>query len=409
MKLPSISLSQDMLSRFENAIQKEWIITNGLGGYASSTVLSINTRKYHGLLVAAFHPPGDRRVSLAKLDEEISIGNNTYPLGANEFQNGVFPKGHMFLKEFSVSPFPRYSYAVDKVKVEKTILMPHEKNAVIALYNVSNKSSFSIKTRVFPLINGRHFHSVTNRWKIPWEFAQKQDNKEAQMQFGLPKSVLVMRATNGRYHAIGEWIEKIYYREEAARGESSLDDCYRPGYFETSLNANEAEKFAFIMVADENEDVARKILAELPFTIYDIEDLQEREIKYREDLLTRFYEEHKGTPTNDWLNWAILAADMFMVNGVNDEQRSIIAGYHWFEAWGRDTFISLPGLMLLTGRFEDARKVFLFFRKRCKDGLIPNFIPDQAQHLAYNAVDATLWYVNASLQYLKYTSDFRFV
>src|SRR4030042_6096690 len=112
MKSPTISLGTEILSRFEQAIQKEWLVTNGLGGYASSTVLGVNTRKYHGLLVGAFHPPGDRRVCLTKLDGELEIGNSVFPLGANEYQTGIFPKGYLLLKEFSVSPFPRVVYDV---------------------------------------------------------------------------------------------------------------------------------------------------------------------------------------------------------------------------------------------------------------------------------------------------------
>ncbi|HVP93468.1 MAG TPA: glycogen debranching enzyme N-terminal domain-containing protein, partial [Acidobacteriota bacterium] len=212
MKLPSIIFDSKMLSQFDDAVQKEWIITNGLGGYASSTVLGINTRKYHGLLVAAFHPPGDRRVCLAKLDEEINIGNDTYPLGANEFQNGVFPQGYRSLNEFSLSPFPRYVYSVENVKVEKTIFMPFEKNAVIALYDVLNKSDSDVKVRIFPLVNWRHFHSVTDRWKIPWEFVQGRDEKKSDISFGTPQSALIMKATDGHYYADGKWIEKMYYR-----------------------------------------------------------------------------------------------------------------------------------------------------------------------------------------------------
>jgi len=409
MKLPSITLSRKTLSNFEEAIQREWIITNGLGGYASSTVLGINTRKYHGLLVAAFHPPRDRRVCLTKLDEEISIGNNVYPLGANEFQNRIFPQGYMLLKEFSISPFPKYTYAVQNVEVQKTIFMPHEKNVVITIYDISNKSDFDVKIRVFPLINWRHFHSVTDRRKILWEFVQKQGDKKVDICFSIPRSTLMMTTTSGRYLAMGKWVERIYFRKEAMRGESCLDDCYRLGCFEIDIKANKKEKFAITAIVSKNEDYARQVLAEMPVTIYNVEALNEKETERRESLLTKFYEEHEGVPANDWLNWIILATDMFIVKGINAEQKSVIGGYHWFEAWGRDTFISLPGLMLVTGRFEDARQVFLTFKNYCKYGLIPNFIPDQAAQAAYNAVDATLWYVNAVLQYLKYTGDFKFV
>jgi predicted glycogen debranching enzyme len=409
MRLPSISLGKETLSNFENAIRKEWIITNGLGGYASSTVLGINTRKYHGLLVAAFRPPGDRRVCLAKLDAEVKIENNIYPLSANEFQNGIFPRGYMFLKEFSVSPFPSYTYTVEGVEVQKTIFMPYEKNVVITIYKILNRNDFKVEIRVFPLINWRHFHSVTNRWEIPWHFVQKGEDKEVDIRFGAPQSTLMITTTKGHYLATGKWIEKMYYREEAKRGESCLDDCYQLGCFQIDVKAKENGKFAITAVADRNEGYAQKVLAEMPVTLYDIEALYEQETKRRENSLTKFYEKHENIQAKDWLDWIILATNMFTVKGINFKKNSVIAGYHWFGTWGRDTFISLPGLMLVTGRFEDARQVFLTFKNQCKNGLIPNFFPDRAGGPAYNTVDATLWYVNAVLQYLKYTGDFRFV
>jgi predicted glycogen debranching enzyme len=147
----------------------------------------------------------------------------------------------------------------------------------------------------------------------------------------------------------------------------------------------------------------------MPSSVYDAETLYEREVKRRENFLAKFYEEHVGVQEKDWLNWVLLATDMFIVKGISDLDRAIIAGYHWFETWGRDAFISLPGLMLVNGRFEDARKTFLTFLKHCREGLIPNFLPDQSREPAYNTVDATLWFVNAVLQYLKYTNDFKFV
>jgi predicted glycogen debranching enzyme len=409
MKLPSISLNHEKLSNFEDAIKKEWIITNGLGGYASSTVLGINTRKYHGLLVAAFHPPGNRRVCLAKLDEEVSIGNNVHPLGANEFRNGIFPKGHLFLKEFSISPFPKYVYTVQDVEVQKIIFMPRDRNAVLSLYKVLNKSGLDVKIRVFPLINSRHMHSVTDRWKIFGTITQKQEDNEGEICFSNPQSVFIMKTTSGHYHATEKWIERIFYREEAMRGETCIDDCFQPGYVEVEVKAGANESFATIFVASENKADARRSLNGAPSSVYDVEALYEREIKRRENFLAKFYEEHLSIHEKDWLNWILLATDTFIVRGLNDLEGAVIAGYHWFETWGRDAFISLPGLMLVTGRFEDARKTFLTFQKHCKQGLIPNFLPEQTREPAYNTVDATLWFVNATLQYLKYTNDFNFI
>jgi len=398
-----------LLSRFDDAIQKEWIVTNGLGGYASSTVLGINTRKYHGLLVASLHPPRDRRVFLAKLDEEVGLENNVYPLGANEFQNVVFPQGYGFLREFSISPFPKYTYAVQGVEIRKTVFMPYEKNGVIVIYNVANRSRFDVRLQAFPLVSWRHFHSVTDRWKIPVEFSEEHADNGFKMRFKLPQSALLAAVVGGGYFAKGKWVDRVYFREEAHRGESCLDDCYQPGYFEVEVEAGGNGDFAIIAVADENEDVAEKVLASMPATMYDVQALFEKETKRHENFLARFYYLHVGVSASDWSSWLVLATDAFIVRGMGDEQRAVIAGYHWFEPWGRDTFVSLSGLLLVTGRFEDARKLFLTFKKYCSQGLIPNFLPDQAGPPAYNTVDASLWYVNAVLQYLKYTGDFKFV
>jgi predicted glycogen debranching enzyme len=409
MKMPIITFNREMLSDFEETIQKEWLVTNGLGGYASSTVLSVNTRKYHGLLVAAFHPPGDRRVCLEKLDEEVKIGNDSFQLGANEFQCGIFPQGFSFLEEFSISPFPRFVYAVQDVEVEKTIFMPYERNAVVALYKVLNKSGVDIKLKVFPLVNWRHFHLVTDRWKGSAEPVQNIEASEVWLSLGVPKSNLIIGAIGGRYFAGGKWVESVYYREEARRGESCVDDCYQCGFFEFEVKAGRNDSFALTAVADEDEDVARKIMAEMPIPLYDMARLYDREVERRENYLTRFYGTHGGIPTSDWLSSLVLATNAFIVKEASTDQKSVIAGYHWFDAWGRDTFVSLPGLMLLTGRFEDARKVFLSFVKRCDQGLIPSCVPDSAGQPIYNSVDSSLWFLNAVLQYLKYTDDFKFV
>jgi predicted glycogen debranching enzyme len=258
-------------------------------------------------------------------------------------------------------------------------------------------------------VNWRHFHSVTDRWKLQWEFVQSRGDKKLDLSFGTPKSTLIIKATDGHYHDDGKWVERVYYREEAMRGESCLDDCYQPGFFDLDVKANENENLAIVAIGDEDVFQAQRVLAEMPDVTNDFEQLLKLEIRRRENLLVNFYKERENVPISDWLNWIILATDTFIVKGINDIQRSVIAGYHWFECWGRDAFISLPGLMLATGRAEDARKVFLTFKKHFLQGLIPNFISDQLASSAYNSADATLWFVNAVLQYLEYTNDFNFV
>jgi predicted glycogen debranching enzyme len=408
MRPPAINITREALSRFDELIQKEWLVTNGLGGYASSTVLGVNTRKYHGLLVAALHPPGDRTVCLAKLDEEVYVGNNIYSLGANEFHGKIFPQGYLFLKEFSLNPFPRYVYDASDVEVRKTIFMPKEKNAVAVKYNVLNRGAAEAQIRVYPLLTCRHFHSVIDRWKNPLNFSQQQNGAEVELDFNAPKATVTVRSTTGKFNEKATWTERLYYREEANRGESSTDDCYQPGYFEVLVPHKRERDFAVVAAASENSQECHAILDAFGNAMYDVNGQLESEMKQRENLLAKFYGSHSEEPTSDWLNWILLAADAFMVKGVGDKT-SVLAGYFWFETWGRDIFISLPGLMLATGRFEEAKKVLLDFTCLIKKGLIPNFMGDRSGEPAYNTVDATLWYVNAVLQFLKYTGDFKFV
>jgi len=408
MKLPTITITRDAFEHFDEAIRSEWLVTNGLGGYASSTVLGVNTRKYHGLLVAALHPPGDRTVCLAKLDEEVSVGSNSYPLATNEFHDKIFPQGHVFLKEFALDPFPRYVYEVQDVEVRKTVFMPKEQNAVVVKYQVLNQGRAEAKIRVYPLLTCRHFHSVIDRLKNSPNFSQHQNGREIEFAFNNPKATVIVRSTMSEFNEKATWIERLYYCEEASRGESSTDDCYQPGYFEVMVPHKRERDFAVVAAASENSQECRETLDALGNTIYDANGQLTSEIEERENLLTKFYDAHNQVPTSDWLNWILLAADAFVAKGAGD-RKAVMAGYFWFETWGRDTFISLPGLLLATGRFEDARKILLDFMRHSKQGLIPNFVQDRSGEAAYNTVDATLWYVNAVLQYLKYTGDFKFV
>ncbi|HXX87350.1 MAG TPA: amylo-alpha-1,6-glucosidase [Candidatus Acidoferrum sp.] len=409
MSAPVANLNSEILSNFDVAVQKEWLLTNGLGGYASSTALGINTRKYHGLLVAAIHPPRDRRVCLEKLDEEVIIGNDVYQLGANEFQGKIFPLGYTFLRQVIISSFAKYLYALQNVEIEKTVFLPYGKNISITLYNALNRTSFDIRARVFPLINCRHFHSTTDRRNLMAEPHQNSGSMETCIMFGSSAPTLIIASIGGKYSANEKWLERVYYREEAKRGESCLDDCYQSGFFEFEVKANRNENFAIIAVADEDSDEARRVFSSMPQKLDDMAALFKKEKERAEKISSRFYELNPTVQQTGWLNFITQAADMFVVSGMDLEHRSVIAGYHWFEDWGRDAFVSLPGLTLATGRFEDARKILLTFQKYFKDGLIPNFIPDKGGQAAYNTADATLWYVNSIFQYLKYTEDFEFV
>jgi len=409
--LPKMYIGSDVLSNFDKAIQMEWIVTNGLGGYASSTVLGINTRKYHGLLVAAFHPPVDRRVLLTKLDEEICVENRTYPTGSNEFKHGVQPKGYQFLSYFSLDPFPKYGYVAEGIQLQKTIFMPYEKNATIVRYEVFNPNESKVSIHILPMVNSRHFHSVTDKDQLAWDFVQKSFEQGVTIQPSVPTSTLIVFSTEGRYFVGGgEWVKETYFRVDDSRGESCFDDVFQPGWFALDVAPEEKKKFSVLATAGKSEDEARNILSSFSERLENIDALYNWELKRRKSLLTKFQERYIDIRMEDWLKWLILATDSFIVHRESTKTKSVIAGYHWFEDWGRDSLISLPGLTLVTGRFEDAREILSMFKHYCHEGIVPNRFPDHAgDQPIYNTVDATLWYFHAVLQYLKYTADLDFV
>ncbi len=408
MKLPALTFPKESLLRFGEVIAQEWILTNGLGGYASSTVCGVNTRKYHGLLVAALNPPGDRTVCLSKLDEDIIVGDNIYRLGSNEFHNVFFPDGYKLIKRFSLDPNPTYIYDVGNVALKKTLFLPKNKNAAVILYHIKNHNSTDVKVRLYPLLTCRYYHTVINHLRVPLNFSQKSSTRDFQVTFMHPRATLVCSVSRGKFVEGLNWVERLHYRDEKMRGEADLDDCFQPGFFELELLAGAEEDFAVMCAVSTGNGDGGQILDSIGSTIQDVDTAFVIDLKSKEDLLDAFYETHPAVPMSDWLNWILLAADSFIVQN-GESQKAIIAGYPWFEPWGRDTFISLPGLTLVTGRFSDAKKILQNFMVTLKEGMIPNFVADKNGVPVYNTVDGTLWYVNAVLQYLKYTGDFEFV
>lgn len=334
MKLPALAFSQEMLSRFGEASGKEWLITNGLGGYASSTVLGVNTRKYHGLLVAALNPPGERTVCLSKLDEDVFAGNEVYRLGANEFAGSIYPQGYTFLEAFSVAPFPTFTYRVGSIGLSKTVFMAKGMNAVSVIYKVSNLGGSEAKIRIYPMLTCRHFHTVVDRGRNPLEFIQKSGVQESETAFEHPSATILCRATDGEFHEKINWVDGLFYRAEAARGEAGVDDCFQPGFFELHVPTEEDKEFAVNAAVNHDGQTARQILDSVGDSMNEVTVSFNREQSQQRSLLYGFYGLTPEAPLSDWLSWILLAADSFIVaNAVG--KKAVIAGYHWFEQIGR--------------------------------------------------------------------------
>ncbi|MBN1784962.1 MAG: glycogen debranching enzyme N-terminal domain-containing protein, partial [Candidatus Bathyarchaeota archaeon] len=411
MDLPKLAIGRNLLSDVDKALGREWLVTNSLGGYSSSTVLGINTRKYHGLLVAALNPPINRWILLTKLDEELRIGTQTFALGANEFHDVIYPEGYRYLSSFVLDPFPTFTYEVEGVRLQKTVFMPYMKNATAIIYEVFNPLEEGLSINVSPLVNSRHIYNMTNKNALQWSFLQKRIGNAVLLETSDSISSLVLAPSqNSSFVEESWWVEKLFFRSDAARMESNVDDQFRPGFFSFSVEPKEAKRFHVLAVAGRTSDEAKRLFSSFGKTTEDIETLLREELERRKGLVTHFKERYGALEIDDWLKWLIQAVDSFIVYRASTRRKSVIAGYHWFDDWGRDSLISLPGLTLVTGRFGDAQEILMTFERYCDKGVIPNRFSDKAGDIPlYNTVDATLWFFNAVLQYLKYTGDYTFV
>jgi len=396
----------------------EWIVTNGLGGYASSSILGANTRKYHGLLIAAMKPPLQRTMLLNKVEEEIIQKNSVLKLSTNFYKDSIYPEGYTHLNNFVLAYFPCSLFSENRVTVQKRVGMIQQKNATIIQYIITNSDDEKLRFVVYPLINSRSFHHTTRANEINWGFRQDIAENFADIVAtykDAPHLSLLSDWCTYQESKLPEeqkWYFDFRYPFEEQRGEAYLEDNYSPGSFTVDIEPHSQEEVHIIAFASDTSQSVETVMKQLKIqkntaweTLFELE-------KYKiSKSINDFYELHKTADKADWLKWLIRAAGSFVVKRSNGY--SVIAGYHWFSDWGRDTFISLPGLLLVTGRYKEARLILSTFAKYCRKGLIPNRFLDLGTAVTsgeeYNTVDGTLWYIYATHQYLKYTQDIDFV
>ena len=371
---------------FARGTEKEWLVTNGIGGYASSTIIGANTRKYHGLLMAAINPPTCRTLLLAKVEEEVEINNQTYYLSTNETVGGIYPKGFLHIQRFIKSPIPRFTYSIGDIFIDKHVFMVQGQNTTVIRYKILNPHGKKLKLKVNPLVNYRDYHTTIR--KNEWPFIQQQEGNGFSIEAFAGADKLHLISDKADYFKAGYWYEGMKYYIEESRGQYCWEDHYMPGYFEVEFKTS--GEFSIIASTEPVETLSGALL-------------QCQEEKRLAELV------EKAGFDDDFLNRLVVAADTFIVNRESTENKTVIAGYHWFTDWGRDTMIALPGLTLVTKRFEEAKEILRTFAKSCKDGLIPNRFPDCGEEADYNTVDASLWFFHAVFKYLEYTRDWAFV
>ena len=339
------------------ARRREWLVANGLGGYASATTVGSNTRAYHGLLVASLEPPVDRRLLLSSLDEEI----NGIALANHQYPGAIHPQGFRHLLEFRFDLFPSFSYLAGETIVEKTVSMIHGENTTIISYKILNGQG---KMRIHPLVHSRSFHRVSDLPKIRQETSPAGTILKSTSNLSLLSDQAKFTPSEMTYY-------NFEYEEERRRGLAWKENLFCPGYFEIDLT----KVTSFAIAAS----TWRSSMPNVPL-----------ELEREATRLRRLKAPVPGLAK---------ASDAFLVR--RGGGLSIIAGYHWFDDWGRDAMIALPGLLLTTERFADAKSVLKSFARNMKDGVVPNDLGAKS----YNTADASLWFIRAVCSYCTYSKD----
>ncbi|RMG65421.1 MAG: glycogen debranching protein [Bacteroidetes bacterium] len=379
------TIGTNVLSRYDRASTYEWLETNGLGGYASSTIIGAHTRRYHGLLVAAMKPPVERTILLSKLDETLHIAGKSYELGTNKYQGAIFPNGYIFLKTFYRGLFPEFTYQAGGVTLRKTIVGVHGENTTLVTYEVL-EAPHGFTLDLLPLYGPRDFHGLGHANGLLNPHVSFEDGHFHTQAYPDQPS-LYLSVPGAQFTHAPNWYFNFEYEAELYRGLEAHEDLFSPGHFSLQLEAG--QRVGIIVSAD-------------PTAGRDAWALFEIEKNRRLGLIAGL--EGKS----DVQKGLTLAADQFIVKRDQD-LRSIIAGYHWFSDWGRDTMIALPGLCLATGRHDDARRILAAFASSVSDGMLPNRFPDHGEAPLYNNIDATLWFFVAAYKYLRATGDRDFV
>ncbi len=377
---------------WERGIEKEWLLTNGIGGFASSTVTGGNSRRYHGLLIASLKPPVDRRLVISQLHETVSIGSAEYKI--HSFSTGDYiMKGYLHLQSFQQDPLPQFTYTIGAVSIQKTVLLVNGENTVAVVYKVRTGPE-AVRLRLTPLVNFRDYHGNSSRQYI--SFAQEADKNRTIVHPSGNDAEIYLMCNEGSYTAYSNcWFENMFYDVEKERGLYAKEDHYIPGSFDIDIGAYSLKTVTFIGTIDKAR--ALKMPAE------DGALLKSNEEKRLAALI------QKAGYGDLFADTLVRAADHFLAYRRSTGSMTILAGFPWFTDWGRDAMISLCGLTLCTKRYDDAAQILTSFSKYVRHGLFPNMFPDNDSDPGYNTVDAALWYFEAISKYVEYTGDIKLV
>ena len=380
-----ISFDAEICTDLRASRSKEWLETNGLGGYASSTISGMNTRRYHALLVAAQRPPTGRIVLLSKLEETLVLDGQRFDLSTNQYPHAVHPQGYRLLQNFRLDPFPIFTFRLADVELKKTVLMLRGENTTVVRYHLTAPASVRAFLELRPLVAFRDHHSLRHE-DANLKHALDIEPGLIRLTMSTDEPGLLLAHDALRVHAEDIWYRNFEYAEERARGFDFREDLFNPCSLSFDLHGGETRSIIASTQKHEADEAA---------------EIEEHERARRRTT--------KGAQEDDEYRRRLYsAAEQFIVRR-GSHRSSIVAGYHWFTDWGRDTMISLPGLTLTTEKFDTAREILSAFAEHLSQGMIPNRFPDEGDRPEYNTVDATLWFVHAIGEFLNRTGDLAFV
>jgi predicted glycogen debranching enzyme len=364
----------------DRALSLEWLETNGRGGFSSGTVAGANTRRYHALLLTARKPPSERFVLVNQLEEWLDLDRGLFPLSTNCYPGAVYPNGYQSCTGFSTDPWPTWTFKYRGAIVQRELFTVRGRDLVIIRWTFRGKKKQRATLHIKPKLSGRDYHTThQENMSLSTEASIAEGIVTWQMYSDVP---LVRAFYSGRYRHEPEWYRHIQLPVEQQRGLDHQEDWWSPGTFTLELNSGATQTLVFTSEALDKLDVTT---------------LTRRERARRE-------QQTQSAPEEDPLAGALWRAVEAYLSERGDQQ-TVVAGYPWFTDWGRDAFISLPGLCLVTGRFDLAWQVIAAFSAHVSEGMVPNRFPDAGEQPEYNSIDAALWFIYAVDRYLTASQD----
>jgi len=405
----------------EDLLTKEWLLTNGRGSYASSTIAGCNSRAYHGLLIGSLRPPANRVMALANCLEMVIRGSEVFKLSTFEFSDKFAPAGFGYLKRFRQSVGVHFDYVLDKVELTKSVYLLRDRDVAAVVYDFTSvREPVDFVSR--PFVGLRDFHSLQKSYA---QLCSRRLDSHAAgviVRHDTPNSCeLLLTCPDANFEKDEQWWLNFVYRVDGERGQNFTEDLWTPGFFKCHVDS--AMRIVLWAELAGGGPRARARLDSARYKQSYIDQAFEELHSYQESLSSKarsvkrnlqfpisgvqLENSNLNTADPDFFETLCLSADAFITKrqSSHKSRTTILAGYPWFADWGRDALISLPGLLLVTGRFDEAKSVLTTFAAAADEGMIPNRFDDNSDTTYFNSVDASLWFINAAFQYLYASGD----